>query len=383
MIALAQATADTSDGRLALQTVAPVRATEATRDQSQPQEPDGNLIGVRIVATGSYVPEKIIRNRDLVRIGCDEHWIEQRTGIHARRHAAAGQSTSDLAYEAARRCLMAGGLSPQELDMIIVSTATPDLLVPSTAAVLQGRLGSGAATMDVNAACSGFLYAINTSAQFLKTGACRNILVIAAEIMSRKIDPRDAQTYPLFGDGAGAVLMDFERGDRNGLVSGILAQRLGACGELAHLIRMPLGSSSADAASEPPRIDQYIRMEGRSVFKWAVTMAPAAVGMALDKAGLTVADIDLLIFHQANRRIMECAARTLNIQPEKVFMNIDRYGNTSSASIPLALDEATASGRIKAGDRIVLCGFGAGLTWGVCVYQVGNSPPTAGPHAGG
>jgi 3-oxoacyl-[acyl-carrier-protein] synthase-3 len=238
--------------------------------------------------------------------------------------------------------------------------------------------------MDLNAACSGFLYAINTSAQFLKTGACRHVLVIAAEIMSRKIDPRDSQTYPLFGDGAGAVLMDFERGDHHGAAPGILAQRLGACGELAHLIRMPLGSSSAAVVSEP-RIDasQYIRLEGRSVFKWAATLAPAVVGAALEQAGLTVADIDLLIFHQANRRIMECAARTLNIHPEKVFVNIDRYGNTSSASIPLALDEATASGRIKAGHRIVLCGFGAGLTWGVCVYQVGHSPPAAGPHPGG
>ncbi len=347
-------------------------ASITTRDQAinQPNQKNTRLTGIQIAATGSYAPEVVVSNSDLTQLGCDEEWIVQRTGILERRHCAPDQATSDLAYLAGRACLEKAGVDASELDMIIVATMTPDHFTPSTAAIVQHLLGCDAVAFDLNAACSGFVYSLLVGSQFIKTGSCEKILVIGADAMSRVIDPQDEKTYPLFGDAAGAVLLVPDPQESGSENRGILANRMGTVGELGHLISVP-GSCSRMPASQQVLTDrmQFLKMDGRPVFKWAVRTIPAVVHETLDLASLTIDDIDVLLFHQANMRIIEAALADTDIPRDKVFTNLQRYGNTSAASIPLLLDEAVQQNICTLESTLLMCGFGAGLTWGSCIYQ--------------
>ncbi len=323
------------------------------------------LTGVQVLATGAYVPEMVVRNEDLTQLGCDADWIIQRTGIRERRRAAADEATSDLAYEAAVRCLDNAEVSSRDVDMIIVATMTPDTFTPSVACTVQRRLEAVAPAMDINAACSGFVYALVTGMQFVRTGCCRRVLVVGSDIMSRVINPADKKTYPLFGDGAGAVLLGAGTEDQ-----GLLSYALGSEGDLGELLSIPGGGSRAPLTPEGlAEGQQYIRMDGRAVFKWAVRMVNDIVNDVVRHAELAMDDIDLVVMHQANLRIIDAAVEGLGIDRSKVLINLDRFGNTTAASVPLVLDEAAAAGRLKRGDHVLLMGFGAGLTWGAGVLR--------------
>ncbi len=329
-----------------------------------------NLSGVRVVSAGMYVPENVITNEDLANLGCDSEWIIQRTGIKSRRHVLPGQATSDMALAAARDCLENGGVEPDEIDLILVATMTPDHYTPSASCLVQAQLGATCGAMDLNAACSGFLYALITGSQFIKTKSFKKVLVIGAETMSMVVDPNDKRTYPLFGDGAGAVLLESDPEPDDSLASGILGFRLASVGELAHSLVVPGGGSRKPACEEVVRNrEQFLRMDGRTVFKWAVRLIPEIVQETLEIANMTLAEIDLLILHQANQRILNAATEDLNINPDRVFVNLSTYGNTSAASIAISLNEAWNSGRIKRGDHVMLAGFGAGLTWATCLFR--------------
>jgi 3-oxoacyl-[acyl-carrier-protein] synthase-3 len=323
------------------------------------------LTGVQVLGTGSFAPPRVITNDELAPLGYDKEWIIQRTGIGERRRAADEVACSDLACEAAKRCLDQAGVSASELDLIVVATLTGDSPIPSTACQVQRRIGGRAAAFDVGAACSGFMYALVTGMQFVKTGSARRVLVLGSEVMSRYINPADTKTYPLFGDGAGAVLLGAGSEQQ-----GLLAYTLGADGSGADLLRIPGGGTREPLTPERLAAGrQYIQMEGRTVFKWAVNLLADSVRQVLAAAGITTDDLSLLILHQANRRIVDSAAEHLGIPPEKVVINLDRYGNTSAASIPLALDEVHRAGRLKRGDLVLLSGFGAGLAWGTAVLR--------------
>lgn len=325
----------------------------------------GRLLGVQILGVGSSVPAQPIRNADLATLGYDAEWIVQRTGILERRHAPPHVATSDLAVEAAERCLAKSGVRRDEIDLVIVGTYTPDYLLPSTACLVQDRLGLTAPAMDLQAACASFVYALVTGMHFVLGGCHRRVLVIGADCNSRVVDPRDAQTFPLFGDGAGAVILGPGEPDQ-----GLLAYALGADGSGADLLyrkvggtRYPFGSDASQNGSF------YLKMEGRPVFKWAIRLQSQTIAEVLQAAKVNLEDIRLFIFHQANMRIIQSAVESLGIDPSRVFNNVDRYGNTSSASIPLALDEAVDQGRIRRGDLILLSGFGAGLAWGTVLLR--------------
>lgn len=344
-------------------------ASIVSQNETQPKAKSagriGSLTGVQILAVGSYAPENIVRNEDLAALGYDADWIIQRTGISERRVAPDDIATSDMAFEASKRCLEQANLAASEIDMILVATVTPDTLMPSTACHLQRRLGCDAPAMDLNAACAGFMYALVTGMQFVKTGTCRHVLVVGAEVMSRFVNPDDKKTYPLFGDGAGAVLLGAASDEQ-----GLLSFTLRADGEGADLLCTPGGGSrepTSDAVIAAGR--QFIHMEGRPVFKWAVRTIAETIKEVLNGAGMAPNDIDLYVLHQANIRIIDSAVQGLNIERDKIFMNLDRYGNTSAASIPLVLDEAHQQGRIQRGDKVLMCGFGAGLTWGTAILK--------------
>ena len=324
-----------------------------------------SLTGIQFTATGSYVPGVVVTNEDLSKQGYDPDWIIQRTGIRERRKLPAHLATSDMAYIAANRCLQSSGVDPEAVDLVLVATMTPDAPVPSTACLLQDRLGLTASAMDINAACAGFMYALSTAAQFVKTGCARHALVVGADTNTRIVNPKDPKTFPLFGDGAGAVLL----GPGNSK-QGLVAYTLGAEGEGSDMLgvlgggsRQPLTAESIDQGC------QYIVMDGRSVFKWAVRLLADAVNDVLHHADLTLDDIKLVVLHQANLRIMDAAAEDLGIERERLVVNLDRYGNTSAGSIPLGIDEAHAAGRLQRGDRILTCGFGAGLAWGAAIIE--------------
>lgn len=324
-----------------------------------------SITGVQILGTGSFAPSQIVRNEDLRPLGYDPDWIIQRTGILERRRAAEHEATSDLAYAAARLCLDQAQVSPEEIDLIVVATMTPDMLTPSTACHLQRRLGSTAPAMDLNAACSGFMYALVTGGQFVKSGAMQRVLVVGADLMSRTVNPLDRKTFPLFGDGAGAVLLGAGKEDH-----GLLSYALGADGTGTELLCIPGGGSREPLTKESLEANrQYMYMDGRSVFKWAVRTCADAMRQAVEEAEITIEDVDLLVLHQANIRIIDAAVEALGVPREKMFVNLDRYGNTSAGSIPLALDEAHRGGRINPGDHVLMCGFGAGLAWGAGVMR--------------
>lgn len=320
---------------------------------------------VGILGTGKYVPERRLTNQDLERmVETNDEWIVTRTGIRERRIADPVQATSDLAYEASVRALESAGLAPEDLDLIIVATITPDMFFPSTACLLQDRLGAKkAAAFDLSAACSGFVYGLATASSFIKTGMYRNVLVVGAETLSRITDYTDRNTCILFGDGAGAVVLG-EVPEGRGFQSFVL----GADGSGGELLRI-CGGGSRVPASEQSVADKrhFLEMNGRDVFKFAVRVMGSSAEEALAKAGLTKEDIDLLVPHQANIRIVQSAMERLGLSEDKAVVNLDRYGNVSAASIPLALVEAVEEGRVKEGDRLLLVGFGGGLTWGATV----------------
>lgn len=310
-------------------------------------------MGVGIWGLGSYVPENRVTNDDLAeRMDTSDEWIKSRTGIEARHLADDTQNTSDLAYEAAKRALGAANVSAEDIDLILVATVTPDQPFPTVANALQHRLGARkAASMDVSAACAGFMYAMITGSQFIQTNAYKHVLIVGVEKLSKIIDWEERSTAVLFGDGAGAVVL--------GPVSdgkGILSFELGSD-----------GSGGKHLSQQGP----YIQMNGREVFKFAVRQMGESAVHVLDKAGLTKEDVDFLIPHQANIRIMEAARERLQLPEEKMSKTIHLYGNTSAASIPLSLDYELKQGKIKDGDVIVLVGFGGGLTWGAIALRWG------------
>jgi len=324
------------------------------------------LLGVQVLSVGSYVPDVIVSNEDLqAQYGFDPDWITQRTGILARRHARPDQATSDLCVEAAKRAIRAGRVDPADIDLVVVGTFTPDFAFPSTACLVQDKLGLDAAAFDLQAACSGFMYAMITAAQFVAAGTSKLALVIGGDCNSRVVNPRDQRTAPLFGDGAGAVLL--AAGEPH---QGLITYQLGADGGGGGLLDRPSGGSRRPPTHEDLDAGlQFLQMDGRNVFKWAVRVVTDSVELMLRKTGMSVHDVSLYVFHQANIRIIEKAMDQLGIPPEKVFNNLQKYGNTSGGSVPIALDEAYQAGRVNRGDTILMSGFGAGLTWGTALFR--------------
>ena len=324
-----------------------------------------NSVGV--VGTGYYLPSRILRNSDLEKlVDTSDEWIRARTGIRERRIVSEHEAASDLAVNAGAEAMKSAAVNPDEIDLVIVATLSPDMLFPSTACIVQHKLGlKRAFAFDIEAACSGFLFALSIAEQYITNGTCKTVLVIGAEVFSRIVDWQDRNTCVLFGDGAGAVILQkAETG------SGIISIRLGSDGSGADLLKLPAGGSRLKTSHETIKDRQhFIKMNGKEIYKFATTAVVKAIKAALDEQTISSAEIDLLIPHQANIRIIECIAEKLKIPMGKVFVNLDKYGNTSSASIPIALCEALEQNRIKKGDIIVFVGFGAGLTWGTAIIK--------------
>lgn len=322
----------------------------------------------KIISTGRALPEKVLTNFDLEKmVDTNDEWIVKRTGIKSRHIADEDTATSDLAVEASRKAMEKAGITAEEIDLIMVATVTPDMVFPSTACIVQRELGAvNAAAFDLETACSGFLYGITIADQFIKTGMYKKILVIGAETLSKVLDWEDRKTCILFGDGAGAAIIG-ESDDE----SEILSTHLGADGTGADFLAIPAGGSRMPTTAETVanRL-HYITMDGSEVFKFAVRKMNSASLLALEMAGLAVEDVDFLVPHQANIRIINSAAKKLKLPIEKVHVNLDRLGNISAGSIPIALDEAIEEGKIKKGDIVVLVGFGGGLTWGSSVIRL-------------
>ncbi len=318
----------------------------------------------RIAGTGSYLPEKVLTNDDLSRIvDTTDEWIASRTGIRQRHVAADGETTGDLAYHASLRALEAAGVAASELDMIVLGTTTPDLVFPSTACLLQHRLGAnGCAAFDVNAACSGFVFALAVADKFIASGAARTVLVVGAETLTRMVDWSERTTCVLFGDGAGAVVLKADS------ETGILSTHLHADGGKKELLWNPVGVSVGFKENEK-NAGVRINMAGSDVFKYAVKALDSVVEETLQANGLDRHDIDWLIPHQANLRIIEATAKRLDMPMERVIVTVDRHGNTSSGSVPLALDEAVRSGRVQRGQLVLLEAFGGGFTWGSALLR--------------
>jgi 3-oxoacyl-[acyl-carrier-protein] synthase-3 len=323
-------------------------------------------VRARITGTGSYVPERVLTNADLERmVDTSDEWIVERTGIRERRLAAPGEACSDLGVKAAERALDAAGVAASDLDMILVATCTGDSPLPSTACLIQHRLGATkAAACDIGAACCGFVYALAVGDAYVKTGL-RHVLVIGSEVMSAITNWKDRNTCVLFGDGAGAVVLSATKEDR-----GILSSHLHSDGSLWNLICVP-GGGSRMPPTEKMLADelQYIKMKGNETFKVAVKTLEESAREALAANGLTVNDIDVYVPHQANARILKAVASRLELPMEKVVLNVDRYGNTSAASIPIALDEAVRGGRIAKGRLVLMSAFGSGLTWATSLVR--------------
>ncbi len=317
----------------------------------------------RIAGTGSYLPERVLTNAELAtRVDTSDEWIAERTGIRQRHLAADGQTTGDLAYEASVRALAAAGVSASEIDLIVLGTTTPDIIFPSTACLLQHRLGAnGCAAFDVNAACSGFIYALGVANQFIRGGAAKCALVVGAETLSRMLDWSDRGTCVLFGDGAGAVVLKADD------ETGILSTHLHADGGHKELLYNPVGVSKG--FTDEPNHGVRVLMTGNEVFKVAVKTLDAVVEETLAANQLDKSAIDWLIPHQANLRIITATARRLAMPMDRVVVTVDRHGNTSAASVPLALDEAVRSGRVKRGELLLLEAFGGGFTWGSALLR--------------
>lgn len=329
-------------------------------------------MGVRVTGTGKYVPEVVVTNADLydrlnfAARGYNTEWIVQRTGIRERRHARPEQATSDLCVAAALDCFKKSGYGPKDIDLLVLGTFTPDMSFPSTACIVQDKLGLVGPAVEVEAACAGFMYALITAAAYVAAGASDRALVIGGDANSRILNPGDPKIYPLFGDGAGAVVL--ERGSPE---QGILAYSMGSDGSGGMMLCRPAGGSRTPTTPELlAEGKQYMHMDGQGVYRWAVEILRDTVEDVIAHAKLTASDLGLVIPHQANIRIIEQALhKWLRIPHEKVFNNMDRYGNTSAGSIPLALDEAIAAGRLKRGQAALLSGFGAGLAWGTALMR--------------
>ncbi|HKU70269.1 MAG TPA: beta-ketoacyl-ACP synthase III [Burkholderiales bacterium] len=314
----------------------------------------------RIAGTGGYLPAKVLTNRDLEKIvDTTDEWIHSRTGIRQRHIAADDEKTSDLALQASRKALEAAGITAADLDLIIVATTTPDMVFPSTACILQAKLGAkNCPAFDVQAVCSGFIYGVSTADQFMRSGQFRNALVVGAEIYSRILDWNDRATCVLFGDGAGAVVL--QRSDK----PGILSSHLHADGTHAGMLSVPGSVSGGKVTGRP-----LLQMDGQSVFKFAVKVLDDVVEEALTANRMQKADIDWLVPHQANVRIIQATAKKLGMSMEKVVLTVERHANTSAASIPLALDEAVRDGRIRSGQNVLLEGVGGGFAWGAVLVK--------------
>jgi 3-oxoacyl-[acyl-carrier-protein] synthase-3 len=323
-------------------------------------------MGVRIIGSGSYVPDAVVTNDHLhARLGFDSDWIVKRTGILERRHALPHQATSDLCVEASQRAIAAARIDPKLIDLCIVATFTPDMSFPSTACLVQDRLHLSCPAIEIEAACAGFMYALITGATYVLSGASDLALIVGGDCNSRILNPTDIKTYPLFGDGAGAVLLTRGRPDQ-----GILSYSMGSDGSGGDLLaRFACGSRRPPTSDLLAEGKQYMYMDGRAVFRWATNILTDTIKDVLVTANVAPADVDLYIPHQANIRIINAAIDVLHIDRAKVYNNLDRYGNTSAGSIPLALDEAIQDGRVKDDDLLVLSGFGAGLTWGTALMR--------------
>jgi 3-oxoacyl-[acyl-carrier-protein] synthase-3 len=321
---------------------------------------------VRVLGTGSYVPDAVVNNDHLQqRFGFDSDWIVKRTGIRERRHALPHQATSDLCHEACVRCLDNAGVRPQDVDLLVLATFTPDMSFPSTACLVQDRLRLSCAAIEIEAACAGFMYALITGAAYVVSGASTMALIVGGDCNSRILNPDDIKTYPLFGDGAGAVLLA-----RGGPQQGLLSFSLGSDGGGGDLLSRPAcGSRLVPTPELLAKGLHYMHMDGRAVFRWAVSILCDTIQDVLQASGLQPGDVDLYVPHQANIRIINAAIDVLHIPRNRVYNNLDRYGNTSAGSVPLALDEAVAEGRLRPGQLTVLSGFGAGLTWGTTVMR--------------
>lgn len=325
-------------------------------------------MNVRITGTGSALPGKILTNAELERlVDTSDEWITTRTGIKERRIAVDGEYTSTFAAEAARRAMAMAGARPEEIDLIIIGTVTPDFPFPSTACIVQDLLGATNATaFDISAACSGFLYGLSIAEKYLRTGAARKILVIGSEVLSRIVDWQDRNTCVLFGDGAGAVVLEASEGGHS-----LLSTHTFSNGAFWNLLYQP-GSGSRNPAADSRTFDErliYLKMEGNDVFKHAVRAMEEAAIAALNANGLTSADISLMIPHQANQRIIDATSKRLGVGPERVFTNLHLYGNTSSASIPIALDEVNRQGIVTSDNKLLLVAFGGGFTYASAVIN--------------
>ena len=323
------------------------------------------MVRSKVVGCGSYLPEKVLTNADLAKmVDTSDEWIVERSGIRERRIAAEGEFTSHLAIKASRAALGRAGLEPSDIDLIVLATATPDETFPATATTVQAGLGmTKGAAFDVQAVCSGFVYALSVADSMIRAGNAKRALVIGAETFSRILDWKDRGTCVLFGDGAGALVLEADasgKGDAND--RGLLATRLHSDGTKHDLLYVDGGPSTT-------RTTGFLRMEGREVFKHAVTNLAGVVREVLDDASLTIDKIDWLVPHQANKRILDGTARKLGLDPAKVIVTVDRHGNTSAASVPLALDVAVSDGRIKTGDLLLLEAMGGGFTWGACLIR--------------
>jgi 3-oxoacyl-[acyl-carrier-protein] synthase-3 len=325
-----------------------------------------SLMGVQIVGTGSYVPDAVITNEHLQnRFRCDKEWIVKQTGIRERRHALANQATTDLAFEAARRCVENSAADARDIDTLLMASITPDMSFPSAACLVQNRMKLRCAAVDLQAACAGFMYALVTGAAYVASGASDLCLVVGADCLSRIANPNDVKVFPILGDGAGAVLLARGRPDQ-----GIVQYSMGSDGSGANLIRRRGFGSRI-----PPSLEileqglHYMEMEGREVFNWAASILCDSIIDVLQAAGMEPQDVDLYVPHQANIRIINAAIDVLGIDRQRVYTNIDRYGNTSAASVPLALDEAVAENRVHPGNHVVMSGFGAGLVWGTTLFR--------------
>ncbi len=330
------------------------------------RQPCRSILGVRVLSCGHYVPDGLVTNAILSQhFNCDIDWIVRRTGIVERRHALPHQATSDFCYEAAREALEKADVGPDDIDLILVATYTPDTSFPAVGNVLQHRLGLRCPAMDINVACAGFIYAFITGATYIKAGLARTVLIIGGDTNSRIANPTDPKTYPLFGDGAGAVVMT--AADEK---YGIASYQLGSDGAGAEMLVRP--GCGSRLPPEPEMLSQglqYLHMDGRAVFRWAVTMLSDSITKVLEHGGIQISDVDYFVTHQANIRIIHAATDVLGIPRDKVHTNVRKFGNTSAGSVPLALHEALQMGLVGPGKKVVMSGFGAGLAWGTILMN--------------
>lgn len=324
----------------------------------------------KIIGTGSYLPEKIVTNNDIKEMGIDtsDEWIRSRTGIEQRRIAGENEGTSDLATKAALKAISNAKISPEDIDLVIVSTSTPDYLsFPSTACLVQDKIGAkNASAFDLSAACTGFIYGMVTATQFIENNSYKTILIVGAEVMSKSLNWEDRNTCILFGDGAGAIILQATNKENEG----VLNWTLGSDGSGEELLKIPVGGSKVPlTADNICDKNHFITMLGKQVFKFAVKVVGSSIEKCLKESNLNSSDIDFVILHQANKRIIDYATERFGLSTDQVYVNIGQYGNTSAASIPIALDEAVQQKKLKKGDLIAATGFGAGLTWGTIFFR--------------